>query len=133
VIYSSFLNKSSRFNSSFKTKNNFRLENKKKNSKIFLFSSVLTIAVLSIVITVFIDTDRNTLAHASSSPSLTDSSLTKTQMTPLVLPEIGYRSQVLSESVIYSETDTTIEVNGPAQQQVRISILKSFCLKTLSL
>lgn len=118
MIYSSFLNKSSRFNSSFKTKNNFRLENKKKNSKIFLFSSVLTIAVLSIVITFFIDTDRNTLAHASSSSSLTDSSLTKTQTTPLVLPEIGYRSQVLSESVIYSETDTTIEVNGPAQQQV---------------
>lgn len=118
MIYSSFLNKSSRFNSSFKTKNNFRLENKKKNSKIFLFSSVLTIAVLSIVITVFIDTDRNTLAHASSSSSLTDSSLTKTQTTPLVLPEIGYRSQVLSESVIYSETDTTIEVNEPAQQQV---------------
>ncbi|MCN4144125.1 MAG: peptidoglycan DD-metalloendopeptidase family protein [Thiohalomonas sp.] len=114
MIYSSFLNKSSRF----KSKNNSRLEKKKKNSKIFLFSSVLTIAILSIVITFFIDTDRNTLAHASSSPSLSDSSLTKTQMTPLVLPEIGYRSQVLSESVIYSETDTTIEVNGPAQQQV---------------
>ena len=122
MIYSSFLNKSSRFNSSFnsrfKIKNNFRLENKKKNSKIFLFSSVLTIAVLSIVITFFIDTDRNTLAHASSSSSLTDSSLTKTQTTPLLLPEIGYHSQVLSESVIYSETDTTIEVNEPAQQQV---------------
>ncbi|MCU7940208.1 MAG: peptidoglycan DD-metalloendopeptidase family protein [gamma proteobacterium symbiont of Bathyaustriella thionipta] len=114
--YSSFLNKDNKF----KSKNHYRLENKKKNSKIFLFSSVLTIAVLSLVITFFIDIDHNAVAKTSKSTSFS-TSLSQTQTSPLDLPEIAYASEGLSEPVIYSETPAQA-AKEPVQKQITSNV-----------
>lgn len=113
--YNHFLNR----NTKFKNKNHYRLDTKKKNTYKFLLFSIVSAAILTTVVTLGMnkeDTSNPALEltinsaskHKSNTQSATETSPSATvQHIALDLPEIGYRSEVLSQSVIYSEVETS--------------------------
>ena len=98
--YSPFLNKNLNKRLTFKNKNQYRQSNKKKNGKIFLISSVLSIAVMTTFVTLLTDNTQSANAKKVDTVSKAD------QVTPLALPEIGYQSEVLSKAVVYAEPES---------------------------
>ncbi len=119
--YSSFLNK----NTKIESNQHYNVENKKKKSHFFLFSSLLSIAVLAIFITFFTDTDRSltTDTYTASSDTILPPFKThsSTHNSTLKLPEVSSHSDVLSNTVVYSEApaaEIKKPVNKPATDNI---------------
>jgi murein DD-endopeptidase MepM/ murein hydrolase activator NlpD len=140
VNYKHFLNKSN----SLKNKNCYRLESKKKKGHNFLFFSAASVAILTglFTLTLFLDTDgavrqvleqtvENTSKNTIALPAKNISSSSHEQNIPLDLPEIGYGSEVLSESVSYFETkiETKTEAKLSEAQATQESFKQALSLQ----
>ena len=106
--YSPFLNKNLNKRSMFKNKNQYRSSNsRQKNGRIFLVSSILSIAVLTTVISLLADSTQPVQAKNN------DIDAANNKVTPLDLPEIGYQSEILSEAVSYTESNKVSSIKAP--------------------
>lgn len=136
--YKHFLNKSN----SLKNKNCYRLESKKKKGHNFLFFSAASVAILTGLFTLFLDTDgkvsqvleqtvENTSKNTFALPAKNISSSSHEQNIPLDLPEIGYGTEVLSESVSYFETkiETKTEAKLSEAQATQESFKQALSLQ----
>lgn len=123
--YNHFLNKSNKF----KNTNYYRLERKKKNRKGFLLFSAVSAAVLTLMLTLFIDTEKTVIqafeqaANTLVSPSETISVTSDEQNIALDLPEITYHSETLSNSIIYSEPELKVSEPSSAEQKLSEKVL----------
>ncbi len=118
--YKPLLNKNTKFGNMFKNKNRYRLETRKKSGSKFLIFSVISIGIASILVSIGINgkNDRsgneilsqnfkasvqNISADTPDNSNLLatagNSTFEQKESIPLELPEIGYRSEVLSPSV----------------------------------
>ena len=122
--YKHFLSKSN----NLKNKNCYRLESKKKKGHNFLFFSAASVAVLTGLFTLILDTDgavpqvseniaENTSQNTIALPAKNISSSSHGQSIPLDLPEIGYGSEILSESVTYIEAKIEAKLSEPQATQ----------------
>ena len=91
--YNPFLNK----NYMSKNQNRYTLSNTRKNGRIFLLSSILSIVVLCTLVIVL--TDSNVSIVSRQADTFKAAPTARQQTTTLDLPEIGYHSQVLSAAV----------------------------------
>jgi len=109
VNYNHFLNKSNKF----KNKNRYRLESKKKNSYVFLLISFVSIALLSTVFILQIDTEQsvNQISKQTTAdielPTQSQSTSSHKKNIPLELPEISYHTEILSQSISYVEVESS--------------------------
>jgi len=77
------------------------LSNKKKNGRVFLISSIVSIAVLTSLVTLVTDSTPELKNEQSDTDAIPSVSV---QTTAIDLPEIGYNSEVLSKGIVYSES-----------------------------
>lgn len=114
--YNHFLNKSN----TFKNKNIYRLENKKKTRKGFLFFSVLSITAVAALLVLFIDSNA-TLNHSASAEATSDESshLTLPEMTVAPSseqPSSGQKSLALDLPQIDTLSKTELAVSEPVSR-----------------
>ncbi len=103
--YKPLLNKDTKFGNMFKNKNHYRFKNKKKTGSKFVFFSIVSIGFFTILANIGIDSDKKITRQnfeQLSKNTISDTSYQNKNI-PLDLPEIGYRSEVLSPLVTYSE------------------------------
>ena len=111
--YSPFLNKNLNKSSMFKNKNQYRSTSRhQKNGRIFLISSVLSIAILTTVISLLADSTQPVQAGNN------DIDAANNKVTPLDLPEIGYQSEILSEAVSYTESTEVSSIQAPEAEVI---------------
>jgi len=100
VNYSPFLKK----RSNLKFTNHYKLHSKKKNGRIFLLSSVISITAMTTLVSF--------LANSDSFATTQQPDDSDQQVASLELPEVRYQSQLLSKAsktVVYTEDETVLE------------------------
>lgn len=98
--YSPFLKK----RSNLKFTNHYKLHSKKKNGRIFLLSSVISITAMTTLVSF--------LANSDSFATTQQPDDSDQQVASLELPEVRYQSQLLSKAsktVVYTEDETVLE------------------------
>jgi murein DD-endopeptidase MepM/ murein hydrolase activator NlpD len=104
VNYSPFLKNRSKLDEH----HTFRFSSKRKNSRIFLISSVISIAVLTTAVNMF--THSNLSASANKQINTVNT---------LALPEIAYNNEVLTAGITFTETEQ--EKNTTVQAKTSLS------------
>lgn len=104
--YSLFLNKKS----NVRINNRYKQSSKKKNGRIFLLSSIISIVVMTMLVTL--------LTNAGSFATAQQADDSKIEVSSLELPEIGYRSQKLSKADVHTEAEALSQATSVVSENI---------------